>query len=106
MNIDKAKIAERANRHTTNMTIKYFNAINRCVKNTTIYPIDEQIPVVNAGDMKASFELVNLDSVSAIFEFATGSEKEKNSRTKLCKFQRTGWFIPKRINCSGRSIMS
>lgn len=46
MNIDKAKIAERANRYTTNMTIKYFNAINRCVKDTTIYKIDEPIPVV------------------------------------------------------------
>ena len=95
MNIDKAKIAERANMHTTNMTIKYFNTINKCVKNTTIYPIDEQIPVVNAGDMKASFELVNLDSVSAIFEFATGSEKEKTAVLNFASFKEPGGLFLK-----------
>lgn len=95
MNIDKNKIAERANMHTMNMTLKYLKAINRCVKDSTIYRIDETIPVVNAGDIKATFKLANLDSVSAIFEFATGSNNPKTAVLNFASFKEPGGLFLK-----------
>ena len=104
MNIDKPKIAELASKHTMNMTLRYLNAINRCVKDTTIYPIDEPITVVNAGDMKASFELVNLDSVSAIFEFATGSENSKTAVLNFASFKEPGGLFLKGSTAQEESL--
>ena len=104
MNIDKNKIAEIAHKHTMDMTIKYFNAINRCVKDTTIYKIDKPIPVINAGDTKATFKLVNLDSVSAIFEFATGSEKEKTAVLNFASFKEPGGLFLKGSTAQEESL--
>lgn len=88
-------IAKQASKHTTNMTLKYLNAINRCVKDTTIYKIDEPIPVMNAKDTKTTFELVNLDSVSAIFAFATGSENPKTAVLNFASFKEPGGLFLK-----------
>ena len=95
MNIDKNKIAERANMHTMNMTLKYLKPINKCVKGTTVYRIDEPIPVVNVRDTKATFKLVNLDSVSAIFEFATGNENSKTAVLNFASFKEPGGLFLK-----------
>ena len=104
MNIDKNKIAELANKHTMNMTLKYLNAINRCVKSTTIYPIDEPIPVINAGDTKATFELVNTDSVSAVFEFGTGSENPKTAVLNFASFKEPGGLFLKGSTAQEESL--
>lgn len=88
-------IAKQASKHTTNMTLNYLNAINRCVKDTTIYKIDEPIPVMNAKDTKTTFELVNLDSVSAIFAFATGSENPKTAVLNFASFKEPGGLFLK-----------
>lgn len=73
--LEKVTTAEIAKKHTTDMTMKYLNLINKCVKDSTIYPIDEPITIGNEGAIPATFELVNIDSVSAIFEFAESNKK-------------------------------
>lgn len=77
----KEKIANQASKHTTEMMMKYMPDIMKCVKETIIYPIDMPIPKDNTHHNPAKFELVNIDSVSAIFEFA-----QANKRTAVLNF--------------------
>lgn len=77
----KEKIAKQASKHTTEMMMKYMPDIMKCVKETTIYPIDKPIINDNSSYRPAKFELVNIDSVSAIFEFA-----QANKHTAVLNF--------------------
>lgn len=77
----KEKIANQASKHTTEMMMKYMPDIMKCVKETIIYPIDKPIINDNSSYRPAKFELVNIDSVSAIFEFA-----QANKRTAVLNF--------------------
>lgn len=75
------EIARQASNHTTDMMLKYTPEIMKCVRNTTIYPIDKPVPNNNQPFSPAKFELVNIDSVSAIFEFTRA-----NTRTAILNF--------------------
>jgi TIGR02452 family protein len=77
----KKEVANQASKHTTEMMMKYMPDIMKCVKETIIYPIDMPIPKDNTHHNPAKFELVNIDSVSAIFEFA-----QANKRTAVLNF--------------------
>ena len=77
----KKEIANQASKHTTEMMMKYMPDIMKCVKETIIYPIDKPIINDNSSYRPAKFELVNIDSVSAIFEFA-----QANKRTAVLNF--------------------
>lgn len=77
----KKEIANQASKHTTEMMMKYMPDIMKCVKETTIYPIDKPIINDNSSYRPAKFELINIDSVSAIFEFA-----QANKRTAVLNF--------------------
>lgn len=70
----KEEVANQASKHTTEMMMKYMPDIMKCVKETIIYPIDKPIPNHNTPHSPAKFELVNIDSVSAIFEFAQANK--------------------------------
>lgn len=75
------QMAKQATKHMTDMMIRYMPDIMKCVKETTIYPIDKPVPNGNAPHSPAKFELVNIDSVSAIFEFA-----QANRHTAVLNF--------------------
>lgn len=70
----KEEVANQASKHTTEMMMKYMPDIMKCVKETAIYPIDKPIVNDNTPRRPAKFELVNIDSVSAIFEFAKANK--------------------------------
>lgn len=70
----KEEVANQASKHTTEMIMKYMPEIMKCVKETTIYPIDMPIQNDNIHHNPTKFELVNIDSVSAIFEFAQANK--------------------------------
>lgn len=75
------QMAKQATKHMADMMIRYMPDIMKCVKETTIYPIDKPVPNGNVPHSPAKFELVNIDSVSAIFEFA-----QTNKRTAVLNF--------------------
>ena len=77
----KKEVANQASKHTTEMMMKYMPDIMKCVKETIIYPIDKPIINDNSSYKPAKFELVNIDSVSTIFEFA-----QANKRTAVLNF--------------------
>lgn len=77
----KEEVANQASKHTTEMMMKYMPDIMKCVKETTIYPINIPIQNDNIPHSPVKFELVNIDSVSAIFEFA-----QANKRTAVLNF--------------------
>lgn len=75
------EMARQASKHTTDMMLKYTPEIMKCVKETTVYPIDKPVPTDTVRYSPTKFELVNIDSVSAIFEFARA-----NKRTTVLNF--------------------
>ena len=75
------QMAKQATKHMTDMMIRYMPDIMKCIKETTIYQIDKPVPTGNVSHSPAKFELVNIDSVSAIFEFA-----QANKRTAVLNF--------------------
>lgn len=75
------QMAKQATKHMADMMIRYMPDIMKCVKETTIYPIDKPVSNGNVPHSPAKFELVNIDSVSAIFEFA-----QANKRTAVLNF--------------------
>ena len=69
------EMANQASKHTAKMTLNYLPNIIACVKNTTIYKETDSFPTVVEEPKTTKFELVNIDSVSAIFEFAQANKK-------------------------------
>ena len=69
------QMAKQASKHTAKMTLNHLSKIIECVKNTTIYKEKDTFPVMAEQPNATKFELVNIDSVSAIFEFAQANKK-------------------------------
>ena len=73
---DKDKRAQIAKEHTQEFAKKYIQEIAQCALDTTCYNPNTKFDIVNYSDDHITPELVDLDSVSAIFTY-------KNSKKKM-----------------------